>query len=308
MFLILSQVQTEFSVRLKQAAERKGLETLHLTSAEVVRDVALVFHMTEEKVNLILNYNGSSICSSDINGVYCEINAFDSSLWEEFAPEDASYSVQETQALWLAILASLPCPVVNPPAIDTPAGTVLSTPEILYLAHQLGLQIPAVISVESGRIASELLSLGVKGMYADLGDESISEEALNEVDLDLLAKNENHVRIMEELPISRAYVTMIGDQFFASMPDENGTIRAILSRRVPRKVRTLLRLLQKQLNVNLMEYRFSIMSGGNWVFCGCGRPPVFAVEAYGDELFDRIVDFVLKKGVKCGHVGMRNRR
>lgn len=306
MFLILSQVQTEFSVRLKQAAERRGLETLHLTSAEVVRDVALVFHMTEENVNLILNYNGSSISTSDINGVYCEINAFDSSLWEQFAPEDACYSVQETQALWLAILASLPCPVVNPPAMDTPAGTALSTPEIFYLAHQLGLQIPAVISLESGKIASELLTMGVKGMYADLGDELMSESVLNQVDLSLLAKNENHVRIMEDLPFSRAYVTMIGNQFFACAPDEDGKITAIHNREVPRKVKALLKLLQKQLNVNLMEYRFSIMSDGSWVFCGCGRPPVFAVEAYGDVLFDWIVDFILRKGVKNGHIGVRS--
>ena len=174
MFLILSQAPTEFSLRLKRAAEHKGLKTLHLTSAEIARDLALVFHLTEESVNLSLNYKGASIGTADISGVYCEINVFDYSLWERFSPEDAQYAAQETQALWLAILASLPCRVVNPPALDTLAGTLLSTPEILYLAHRLGFPIPMVISLESGKTASELLTTGATVFYADLGEVSIN--------------------------------------------------------------------------------------------------------------------------------------
>lgn len=295
MFLILSQNLTEFSLRLKYAAERKGLKALLLTSAEIAQDLALVFDLTEENVSLCLRYQGVSISTSDIEGVYCEINAFDYSLWERFSPQDAQYAAQETQALWLAILASLPCRVVNPPALDTLAGTLLSTPEILYLAHRLGFPIPMVVSLESGKIASELLATGATVFYTDLGEVSINEISLSEGDLVSLAQNENHIRVKEELHGKRVYVTMVGYRFLSCKPDANGSVKCVPASQVPRPVRNRLRTLHKQLNTNLMEYCFRVMEDGTWVFCGCGRPPVLTVAAYGDALFDQIVDFAIEK-------------
>jgi hypothetical protein len=297
LFLILDQQQTEFSLRLSSVAERKGLNTLLLTSAEIVRNLALHFYLSEQHVSLQLRYQDAIIESRDIDGVYCGINAFEPGLWPEFSPEDADFAARETQALWLAILASLPCRVVNPPALDTLAGTLLDTPEILYLAHQLGFQIPMTITLESGKVAAELLATGVPARYADLGAVWINEVPLSPVELSSLAHNEDHSRITEEMPGKPFYVTLVGNQFLASAVKEaDGSVRPVAASQIPRPIKTRLRTLQKRLNLNLAEYQFRVTVNGGWVFSGCGRPPSFGAAAYGDDLFAQIVDYATGKG------------
>lgn len=297
MFLILDQNPSEFSLRLKSTAERKSLQTLLLTSADIARNLAVDFHLSGERVSLCLRYKDSTVNTGDIEGVYCGINAFDCGLWEHFSPEDAEYAARETQALWLAILASLPCRVVNPPALDTLAGTLLSTPEILHLAHGLGFQIPMVINLESGKITAELLGTGVPALYADLGEVLTNEIGYSGDDLASLAQNEDHFRVKEELPGKPVYVTMVGYQFFACMPDAGGLVAPLPATQVPRSVKTRLRTLHKQLNLNLAEYYFRVRADGIWAFCGHGRPPAFAVVAYGDTLFEDIVEYATGKRV-----------
>jgi hypothetical protein len=119
-FLILDQCPSAFSLRLKDLAERKGRRTLLLTSADVARDVALVFRLSQQETRLRLRCRDGVVETSDIEGVYCGINAFEAGLWERFTPGDAEYAARETQALWLAILAGLPCRVVNRPARSCP--------------------------------------------------------------------------------------------------------------------------------------------------------------------------------------------
>lgn len=296
MFLILDQHLTEFSLSLRRVAERKGFKTLLLTSAEIARDLALVFYLSEQNVSLWLRYQDITIETPDIDGVYCGINVFEPELWERFSPEDAEYAAQETQALWLAILASLPCRVVNPPALDTLAGTLLSTPEILYFAHRLGFQIPMVITLESGKVTAELLVAGVSARYADLGKVWINETGLSDGDLPSLAQNEDHFRVKEEVPGRPVHVTLVGDQFFASALDADGSVTSVAARQIPCPVRTRLQTLHKWLNLNLAEYYFQVMADDTWVFSGCGRPPTSAVRAFGDVLFEQIVDYATGKG------------
>jgi hypothetical protein len=296
LFLILDQQLTEFGLRLRSVAERKGLKTLLLTSAEIVQDLALVFHLSEQDASLQLRYQNDTIETHDIDGVYCGINTFEPRLWEQFSPEDAEYAAQETQALWLAILASLPCRVVNPPALDSLAGTLLSTPEILYLAHRLGFQIPMVVTLESGKVAAELLSAGVPARYADLGEVWINEMGLSQDDLFRVAQNEDHFRVKEEAPGKPTCVTLVGDQFFVCVPDVGNSIRSAAVGEMPRPTRTRLRTLHKELNLSLAEYYFRTVADGTWFFSGYGRPPIFAVAAYGDTLFERIVDYATGKG------------
>ncbi|MGD8505070.1 MAG: hypothetical protein PVF15_00190 [Candidatus Bathyarchaeota archaeon] len=296
MFLILDQQLTEFSRRLKNVAERKGLETLVLTSAEIARDLVLVFHLSDKGVKFQLSFQGTSIESHCIDGVYCGINAFEPKLWDQFSSKDAEYAAWETQALWLAILASLPCQVVNPPALDTMAGTLLSTPEILYFAHRLGFQIPAIVSLESGKVTAELLSSGVTARYADLGDAWISEKSSSRVDLSLLEQKENHFRVTEEIPGRMMSVALVGSRFFACALDSEDTLTPITYRQIPRLVRTRLRTLHKWLNLNVAEYYFHVTAKDTWIFSGCGRPPTLAVTAFGDAIFEHIINFAVGKG------------
>jgi len=295
-FLILDQVPADFSLRLKRVADRKGVETLFLTSAEIVRSSALVFYVSTHDVHLRLRVQDRTVELPDLDGVYCGINTFEPGLWEWFSPEDAEYAAKETQALWLAILASLPCRVVNPPALDTLAGTLLFWPELLYLAHRLGFHIPMVITLESGSVAAELLTSGVPARYACLGESRIREASFRPEDVSSLAQRQDHILVKEEVPGRPVYVTLVGGRTFACAPDAGGSAHPVPASDIPRQIRTRLRTLHRQLNLNLAEYAFRVMADGTWVFAGCGRPPVFAVAAYGDALFAQIVDFAMAAG------------
>ncbi len=295
MLLILDQDQLEFSRRLRDVAERGGMRALLLTSAEIARDLVLDFHITDQGVSLLLCLKGTVIQIGDIEGVYCGINTFEPKLWECFSPEDAEYAARETQALWLAILASLPCRVMNPPALDALAGTLLSTPEVFFLAHRLGFHIPMVITLESGRIAAELLAENVQAFYADLGKNCINETALPQGELVSLAQNEDAIRVKEELLGKPVYVTLIGDQIFACTTDSAGVLSPLAARQLPSFVRNRLHALCRQMHLSLAEFSFRVMVDGTWIFSGCGRPPTYAVAAYGDNLFTQIIKYVTGK-------------
>ncbi len=295
MFLILDQHLTEFSLRLRNVAQRKGLNTLLLTSAEVVCNQALVFHLSEQDVSFQFRFQDTVIETQDIEGVYCGVNTFDPRLWKYFSPEDAEYAARETQALWLTILSSLPCRVLNPPALDTLAGTLLDTPEILYLAHQIGFQIPTMITLESGKVAAEILATDVPARYTDLGEVWINETRSSQVELSILAQNRDTIRVTEEIPGKPFYVTLLGNQFFGCMPEAGGMVRSASAHQIPRLIKSRLRTLQKQLNLNLAEYYFRITSDDIWVFSGYWRPPIFSTSSYGDDLLAQIVDYATNR-------------
>jgi hypothetical protein len=46
----------------------------------------------------------------------------------------------------------------------------------------------------------------------------------------------------------------------------------------------------------LAEYSLEVLADGTWLFLGCRRPPVYAIAAYGDALFEKIVDYTIMKG------------
>lgn len=295
MFLILDEQLTEFSLRLKAVAERTGPKPLLLTSAEICQDLALAFYLSGQDVRLDLRYRDTILGRDDIEGVYCGINAFEPRLWKHFAPQDAEYAARETQALWLAILSSLPCRVVNPPALDTLAGTLLSTPETLYLAQQLGFSTPMVVTLESGKAAAELLATGTPACYADLGGVWITETGFRQVDLSSLAQREHHYRVTEMVPGRPVWLTLVGGLELGCALDAAGKARPLAADEIPQSVRARLRTLHQRLNLNVAEYHFRAMTDGTWFFTGYGRPPTFAAAAFGDTLFDRIIDYVTCK-------------
>jgi hypothetical protein len=293
-FLILDQYRTEFSLRLKAVAEREGLDPLLLTSAEVSRDLALVFCLSGQDASLRLTYRENVFGSEDLSGVYCGINAFEPSLWPQFTEQDAEYAAREIQALWLAILTSLPCRVVNPPALDTLAGTLLSTPEVFYLARQLGFRIPMVVTLESGKAAAELLATGSLAWYADLGETWVQETGFMQVDLSSLAQREHHHRVREIVPGRPVWISLVGDQALVCTQDTAGTAKPFAADEIPQPVMTRLRALHRRLNLNVAEYHLTVTDGA-WVFSGYGRPPTLAAAAFGDTLFERILDFATSK-------------
>jgi hypothetical protein len=258
--------------------------------------MALVFHLTDKDISVHLQYQDVTFTIQQIEGVYCGINIFESTLWEQFSPKDAEYAARETQALWLAILQSLPCRVVNPPALDSLAGTLLSTPETLYLAHRLGFYIPMSISLESGMIAAELLGAGVPARCADLGEVWVNETYLRREDITNLKLNEDHFRVSEELLGKPIYLTLVGSKIFACEVHSGGSVVPLPINLIPRLIKSRLRTLHKRLNLTLAEYSFRIMTDGYFAFLGCTRPPVYTVAALGDEFIGQVIDYAVGKG------------
>jgi hypothetical protein len=289
MFLILDESRTEFGLLLQQAAERRQVPVLYLTAAEIVSGLTLDFFVSDAGSHLRLDYGGRIICDEEITGIWCGINAFVPECWTRFGPEDATYAAAEMQAVWLAILSEIACPVINRPALDTLAGTVISSPELFFTAHGLGLCVPLVVSLESGRAACELLRAGIPSQYTDLGEPLISETRPGAGDLPVLEQHDTHCRVKEEVTGRPVWIALIGDEALVSAPGPDGIPARAPARTVPRQVRSRLRALHRRLSLTLAEYEFRITADGTWVLCGCTRFPGVTAITCGNELFDRII-------------------
>ncbi|MCJ7613982.1 hypothetical protein MUO71_04360 [Candidatus Bathyarchaeota archaeon] len=296
-FFIFDQYITYFSLKLKTAAENKGFRTVILTCHEIVKNLGIDFYLVGNDTKTIFNYMGTTIESHDIAGVYSGINSFDPTMWPWFSKQDAEYAAKETQALWLAILSSLPCRVINQPALDTLAGTYLSTPEIFFLAHQIGFKIPTVITLESGKQAAELLEHRVQASYADLGETWINEKDINQANAVTLIQNKNHFRVKENIRGTPIYATLLGNKFFTCTLDQEGSLSAIPDSEIPKQVKKWLSILHKKLNLDLAEYMFRVTEEKTWVFTGYNRPPQFSYIVYGETLLDCIIDYTAEKRI-----------
>lgn len=296
MFLIFAQYLDEFSQNLDRVAREKGLDTILLTSAQVATDLTLVYRLSCQDMHLQLQHGDTHIESGDIEAVYCGINTFEPNIWISFTSEDAEYAARETQAVWLSILTSLSSKMVNPPAMDSLAGTVLSTPELMYLAQQFGFQIPMVINLESGKIAAELLSSGVSARYTNLGEPLTHEGDVQQICIGDLQESVNHFRVLEIPPGKSIYLTVSGQELFASEVEADASVRTLDIAFIPAQIQSRLHALQDQLNLHLAEYAFRVTPSENWVFCDCQRLPLVGVAAYGDMLFAQIVDRATGQG------------
>jgi hypothetical protein len=305
LFLILDQLQTDFSKRLKTVAERSGHRSILLTAREVALCPSLSFFISDEETRFKLKIDDVSFGTSEIEGCYCGINTFEADFWSFFSPDDALYAAKEMQALWLAILASLPCRVINPPALDTLGGAFLSGTELMSLARSVGFRIPMTVIFESGEVTAEVLQKG-SATYADLGEEWIADRSLSAEVFSSLAKSENHFRVTEKMMGKSIHVTLVGDKFLVCGRDGFGSITPIGTSIVPPLMTRKLRKLQRQLNLNLAEYHFRIQPDASWIFTGVSRPPSFSVKAFGDTLFEQIVEFATAKGDAHGNFGVRS--
>ncbi|MFB3888059.1 MAG: hypothetical protein ACE14S_01095 [Candidatus Bathyarchaeia archaeon] len=275
-----------------------------MTSDEVARGLSVAFSISNYRLSFRFAVGDAQYGIADVEGCYCGINAFEPGSWSSFSAEDAEYAARETQALWTAILASLPCGVVNPPALDTLAGTFLNSPELMYLARDVGFRIPMVVTLESGRVTAELLEKGA-GKYADLGELWIIDKSLSRGNSSALEENENHFRVTEEVQGKRFHVTLLGERFFVCESDTRGSVAQVDPCQVPSSIRRKLRTLQRRLSLGLAEYEFHVQDDDLWLFSGVRRPPTFSVKAFGDALFEQVVDFAVRRGVSHGDTGLR---
>jgi hypothetical protein len=234
-----------------------------------------------------------NIRASDIQGVYCGINAFMPFLFSHFSSEDASYAALETQALWLALLASLNCRIVNPPALDTLAGTYLAPAEFLNFARNIGFQIPMVAYLESGKITAEIYEAGTPARYSDLGQPWAEELTHSQVNINTLIENQDHFMIQENPPGKPVWITIIGKRLMACELNDSGTIVKTHAEHLPKFIRSRLLKLNRSLNLHMAEYIFKILIDGTWLLCGVTHPPQISTTVYHDTIFNEIADYLL---------------
>jgi hypothetical protein len=294
-FLILDHQETGFGRLLESSATKKGIKTMYLTSKDIIHDILLDYRLTDQDEKFLIRAGNIEFCSGEIFGAYCGLNNFWPELWPGFSAADAQYAAQETYALWLAMISSLSCRVINKPAMDTLAGSLLSVTETLFLGHKHGLDIPLTLILESGQAASALLSDHSTVQYTDLGNKPWATGRQDNKPGSSYEQNANHCRITEVVSGKLIFVAHVGDKFFlcskngGEMPVPNDIL-------IPDKVYAGLRGLQKVLNLNMAEYYFRIGADQSWIFSGYGRVPEQSVKAYGTEIIDYIVKYAIGNG------------
>jgi len=296
LILILDHTETEFSKNLRSVFDRRGEKTLLLTCEDIVRDTSTAFYLGAQKADFRVQYKDHDFHASDIKGIYCGINAFTPYHFPHFSAEDASFAAMETQAFWLALLASLTCRDVNPPALDALAGTYLSPAEFLFLAHSIGFHIPMVAYLESGASAAEVYKAGVPARYSDLGKPWVEEINHDQVNIRLMSENGDHFMVQENPAGTSVWVTIIGKQLVACELNASGTIIETLKEQLPKLIRSRILKLNNILNLHVAEYIFKLRQDGQWYLCGVTRPPQISIIAYGERIYHEIADYILGLG------------
>lgn len=292
MFLILDYEKTTFGRHLLAAARSMHLNTLYLTGKEIVHGLSIDYRLTDHDKRFTIRFGKQLIRSEDIYGVYCGLDYFTPMLWPCFSVKDADYAAQETYALWLALLTTLSCRMLNSPALDTLAGHMLSVPETLSMALKHGLNIPLSITLESGSAASTLLAAHGTLQFTNLGQISPQELVIQRTDAKSVTKIKNHCRVTEILAGNLVHIALVGERYFISGRDENKSPFPI-DLRIPQKIKTGLYSMQNELDLNMAEYQFRITSNREWIFSGYSRVPTNAMVAFGDTLFNYIVNYAI---------------
>jgi hypothetical protein len=230
----------------------------------------------------------------DLEGVYSGIDVFPSDLWDCYSDQDAAYAAQELHALWLSILAGLTCPVVNPPALDALAGTLLAPAELFVRAREAGLDVPAVAYVETGAAAAALGAEPALLTFRDLGVLGYQEHRLGRDMLEVTPTRDRQIRVREWLSGETFSVVLAGERPFlaASNPER----QAPCPRRpsgLPDGLLDRLLCLQRRLGLCLAEYTFSVSERDGWVLQAVQRRPGDdMIRAHGDELLAAILALV----------------
>ncbi len=113
MFLILCESTSLFALSIANLLNKLGNEILILTPDDLVHNTSIHFQIGSNDHSFSIEFKEKIISDENIEGVVNEINGFRKDLWPQMSEKDAGYAVNETHALWLSILSSLTCPVIN---------------------------------------------------------------------------------------------------------------------------------------------------------------------------------------------------
>jgi len=288
LILIFEQYRTFFGERLYKATEERGLPSLWLTSDEIIKDLVISFYLENNKTNIVFSYGSLSFTSTDLKGVYSAIDYFPSDLFEFVSKKDREYAAMEWHALWLSMLSVLQCKVVNPPAVDALGGAVFTPVEIFDKARKCGFDIPTILEVESGKVASQFADYGAYLTYTDLGEDILLEKKIDKKKLLEQPLSEHHIRIREYLPAKIACISVIGSKIFMTYINGKDTHLEI-----PDTIAKSLLKLHKDMNLIIAEYFFSIIKEKEWIFYDVKRTlSKESLDTHGEKLIFEAINVI----------------
>ncbi len=291
MILILEMIETSLGNQLRSVLRKQGEKTLLLTTSQLTQEVSISFSINPTTSSFILHYQDLCIRSDELKGVYCGVTSFLPSQFPRFSPEDAQYAALETQALWLAMLSSLTCPLINPPALDTLAGSMLSPVELAEHARKLGFKTPFMVCVESGETAAQIYQSSISARFSDLGKPWINENNWSQIGLDMLSQNPNHFLIQENPPGLPIGIGVVGKHLLAYEIITDAKFKKLEYTKIPGNIRSKIRKLQKDLHLNAAEYLFKYHHG-EWMLCTVTNPLHFTLQAYPEDAYAALAAFL----------------
>lgn len=259
--LICEQYRTPLGEALYHYMDRKGLSPLWLTPDDIVKNLEITLYLDSETSRIHFAYGALQFRDTDLHGIYSTLDYFPSELFGFSSQKDRNYAVMEWHALWLSVLHSVKCRLVNPPAVDALGGAVFSSAEIFDKARKVGLAIPTVLEVESGKIALELAHSDLHLTYTDLGENISIERAMDKEALLKQPSAEHHLRIREYPLGKRVGITIIGSKLF--LTEYNSTSNDPL--KWTDEVTHKLMQLHKEIHLRVAEYLFCVTNEQQWI-------------------------------------------
>jgi hypothetical protein len=140
--LIVAHPEDRLAARVYAALRRRygSAAALIVSDAELVFAPGVVYHLESDRARSMLRLaDGFQIDSERIGVVFNRLHTVDPRHFDGFREVDRLYAIMETHALWLAWLAALPCPVLNPASARGLCGPILSNTEWMRLTANAGL-------------------------------------------------------------------------------------------------------------------------------------------------------------------------
>ena len=153
-FLVIAYPEDQLAMHVHaELSSRHAPEECRLVPGGELSLSPKVVHRIGDRVTstTLVLADGTTIDGERLGVVLNRLSYLVMPLFARAKPVDREYAHMETHALWLSVLSSLECPVVNPTSTRGLVGADLGPLEQRTLAHRAGLQPQAYVGVTSAR-------------------------------------------------------------------------------------------------------------------------------------------------------------
>jgi hypothetical protein len=261
---------------ITRAGERRGVEVLRWSPTVMVDAVSVSLAIDDAGTSVTFEVGGRRIVGEALAGVITLFDAFAPTLWPRYEPRDRTYAATEALAVWVAVLAALPCAVLNPPAADALGGAILTPVEVALRAWEVGLAAPSVTYLEAASALTDELADEVRASACALGRLPLHEVPLGRAWLAAAADEPIRVRGAGR---ARSRAVVIGEHVLGVGGDAP-----------PQPVAAALIELHRRIERVVGEVWLSRDEDGRWLVEDAMRwPSEVAAAELGDRLGDALV-------------------